>query len=63
MSSYLDSIPQAVATIVSSYVNTYGQGTPAGLRDDIEKRVIALTEQLIGTFAKALRDAESAIAK
>lgn len=45
MSSSLDSIPQAVATIVSAYVNVIGQGAPVGFRDDIEKRIVQQLEQ------------------
>ena len=61
MSSYLDAIPQAVATIVSSCYGSLlsGVGKGTGYQDEVEKRIVGFTDQLTRTIAKALADAEA----
>ncbi|HEX8112075.1 MAG TPA: hypothetical protein VF516_30290 [Kofleriaceae bacterium] len=61
MSSYLDSIPSAVATIVSSCYGSLlaGVGKGPSFQKEMEKHVIDFTDQLTRTIAKALADAEA----
>lgn len=55
MRTYLDSIPQAVASIVSAIVTHGGVPRDDATREALDTRVIALTDQLTQTFGKALR--------
>jgi hypothetical protein len=61
MSNYLDSIPQAVATIVSSCYGAVlsGTGKAPSYLDETEKRITAFADQLARTLAKALLDASA----
>jgi hypothetical protein len=60
MSSYLDSIPPAVATIIASISDRLG-GSKSSEGDADKaamiKRVVDLTDQLTRAFVKALEDA------
>jgi hypothetical protein len=59
MTSYLDAIPQAVATIVSACVAQSGQHLNAGSRDAVDKWAVDLTDKLTRAFTKALGEAEA----
>jgi hypothetical protein len=54
--SYLDSIPQAVATIVAAYITTIGRPKDVDGVDALEKRVVSLTEQLTRVLETTLKE-------
>ena len=56
MSSY-DTIPQAVATIMSSYVSSSVVSRFSTV-DSLRKLAVELTDKLSKTFIKAIREAE-----
>ena len=60
MSSYLDAIPPAVATIVASVAPRLATGNLEADRAGVQRLVVDLTDQLTRTFAKALGDAVKA---
>lgn len=58
MSSYLDSIPQAVASIVNTFAETFAEVKAEENILAMEKHVVSFTEALTIAFARALRNAE-----
>ena len=57
MSSYLDSIPQAVATIVSACIAQGGTALKPEVKDTLAAWAVDLTDKLTRTLAKGLREA------
>lgn len=54
MSSYLDGIPQAVATIMTTFADRF-----SAVPDDSLERIAQFADQLTRSLAKALREADA----
>lgn len=61
MNNYLDSIPQAVATIVSSCVSQIG--STKSMDDATSEWVVNLTTRLTRTLVKIMFEAENVVKK
>lgn len=61
MSSHLDSIPQAVATIVSACYGSllHAAGKSTTYQDENEKRIINFAGELARALAKAIQDSDA----
>lgn len=59
MSSYLDSIPSAVATIVSACIAKCGDAKTPDAKDSVGKWAIDLTDKVARTLTKSLSEAVS----